>query len=388
MRAPPTPPPIDDPRRIGTGGHPRRSAWRIAGAIAGTIACTVALSSCRWVVAGPVAPFAPTPRGARTEIGCAGATCSDSVDIIALGVDGYLLVPWRDTTTLVMTPPSISNPSLARLALVDWWWGTRPHAARVAARVASLPGVEASRLARVAAVLVGHGHYDHAMDIPPLAALLPNATVFGSRTATNLLAPAPGLRLRAVDDLVGRSGTQIGESIAIGPALRVRPIAWAHAPNIARFTFASGSQRTPRTRLPRSTHGWKMGEPLAWAIDVLDARGDVALRLFHHDAGAAREVVLRAMDVLATMPAARTTVVIMTAANYDKATAYPDAMLATLQPDHLLLGHWEDFFRAPEQPLRIVRGIRGRELIPIVERFQQQRWTALAPGATLRVRLR
>lgn len=346
------------------------------------------LSSCRWVVAGSVAPFAPTPRGARTDIGCTDGTCSDSVDIIALGVDGYLIVPWRDTTTLVMTPPSITNPSLARLALVDWWWGTRPHAARVAARVSSLPGAPASRLGRVAAVLVGHGHYDHAMDVPPLAALLPNATIFGSRTVTNLLAPAPGLRLHPVDDIVGSDGTQTGASMALGPAVRVRPIAWAHAPNFARFTFASDSQRTPRKRLPRSTHGWRMGEPLAWAIDVLDARGDVALRLFHHDAGADREVVLRALEVLATMPAARTTVVIMTAANYDKATAYPDAMLATLQPDHVLLGHWEDFFRAPEQPLRIVRGIRGQELVPIVERFQQQRWTALAPGATLRVRLR
>lgn len=345
---------------------------------------------------GPVAPFAPTPQGARTTVGCTSA-CTDSVDIIALGVDGYLVVPWRDTTTLVMTPPSITNPSLARMALVDWWWGTHANPTRVTARLTSLPGADRARLSRVAAVLVGHGHYDHAMDIPALLPLLPNASVFGSTTVANLLAPAFGNvdasspaatpQLRDIMPSVGREAAHPGESLPLGQLLRVRPIAWAHAPNVARLTFASGEQRTPRRTLPRTTHGWMMGEPLAWAIDVLGAKGDVALRLFHHDAGAPREVVLRAIDVLATMPPARRTVAIMTAANFDKASGYPQVMLATFQPDHLLLGHWEDFFRAPERPLRIVRGIRGRELVPIVEQFQQQRWTALAPGATLRIRI-
>jgi hypothetical protein len=77
---------------------------------------------------------------------------------------------------------------------------------------------------------------------------------------------------------------------------------------------------------------------------------------------------------------------IITTANFDQAPSYPDILLASLAAQRVLLGHWADFFRSPEQSERVVRGIHARQLVEIVQRYQGDRWTALRAGATLRVR--
>jgi hypothetical protein len=330
------------------------------------------------------------PANTRRELSLCPTVCSDSVDVVAMGVDGYLIVPWADTTRLVMTPPAYSNPTLWHLALRDWWWGTRPNRDRIAQRLHANTEAQPARLANVRAVLVGHGHYDHLMDLPPLFPYLSNATVYGNSTVVRALYPTqrmPAPPLVDVTATVGRSSTAPGADIVVGPRVRVRPIAWAHAPNIGGWTIASGHYDANRSTLPRTVHGWRMGEPLAWTVDVLDSHGGVVLRLFHHDAAATLSVVRNALAAIATMPSAAHTVVILSAANWDQANAYPSALLASLEPDQVIFGHWEDFFRSPTKRPKVVRGIRAAELIATVEKFVGPRWTVLEPGSTVRVRL-
>ena len=343
---------------------------------------------CQWLHTGNPAAFRPQEARTIRTIGACGAsgvTCRDSIDIVAMGVSGYLIIPWRDTTQLVMTPPSWTNPTLWWMALGDWWLGSSPDRALVTRRLRDIPAAGPDRLAHVRAILVGHGHYDHLMDLPPLAPLLHNATVYGSETVARLLGPTT-LHTMAVDSLIGTDARHPGRSFLVGDAIRVRAIEWEHAPNIGNLTIADGDQHAPRRRLPRSVHGWKKGRVLAYAIDMGMRTDSVDVRLFMHDAAASPDVVRRAAAVLETMPRARHTIAIIAAANFDQAHAYPDILLAHLAPEHVILGHWEDFFRSPEQSPRIVRGIKGRDLVRIVERFQGAQWTALAPGATLRVR--
>jgi L-ascorbate metabolism protein UlaG (beta-lactamase superfamily) len=330
-------------------------------------------------------PLAPVPAGTARVLSLCVASCRDSVDVVALGVDGFLVVPWRDTSRLVMTPPSYSNPSLWHLALRDWWWGTRSNSARVARGIAAAPTAQ-SRLGRVQAVLVGHGHYDHLLDLPALLPAMPNATVYGSATVAHLLrpafgqAPATGLPSRTM-------AVTAGTPIEIGPVVQARPLAWGHAPNVAGWTIASGRYTSDRHTLPRTVHGWRMGDPLAWVIDVRGSDGRVALRLFHHDAAASLDIVRAALAEMQRMPRAAHTVVIMSAANWDQAAGYPGALLATLEPDHVVFGHWEDFFRPPTASPKVVRGISARALVTEVERYVGPQWSALAPGATLHIRV-
>ncbi|MBY0491957.1 MAG: MBL fold metallo-hydrolase [Gemmatimonadaceae bacterium] len=349
--------------------------WRRCG-----VALLLLLSSCRWLSAGDPAPFAPTPAAGQRVLSFCASVCADSVDVVALGVDGYLIVPWRDTTRLVMTPPSYSNPSLWHLALRDWWWGTRPNTARIAAGLAAVPTATA-RLTQVRAVLVGHGHYDHALDLPSLLPRLPHATVYGSATVAHLLRPAVGTAAGGVVAVTP------GQAVPIGPVLRAQALAWGHAPNVAGWTLAPGRYTTDRTTLPRTVHGWRMGEPLAWSIDILGRDGSVALRLFYHDAAASLDIIRAAVAELQRLPHAAHTVVVLSAANWDQHASYPAALLASLEPDHVLFGHWEDFFRSPSARPKVVRGINARELVQEFERYVGPRWSVLAPGATLRIRL-
>lgn len=342
-------------------------------------------SGCHWLHAGNPDAFRPQAAYTTLTVTACESVCQDSLDIVAMGVSGYLILPWRDTTQLVMTPPSYTNPTLWWMVLADWWRGSTSNHALVARRVREVPMAGPDRLARVRAVLVGHGHYDHLMDLPALAPLLPNATVYGSRTVANLLAPTT-LSVVAVDSLAGTDRTHPGHSFSVGKGMRAHAVAWEHAPNIGTLTIADDQLHAPVARLPRSVHGWKQGEVLAYVIDLESEPDSVDVRLFIHDAAAGPDVVRRAVGVLGTLPPARHTIVVIAAANYDQAQAYPDILLAHLAPDHVILGHWEDFFRSPEKSPRIVRGIRGAELVRVVERFQGSRWTALSPGATLRFR--
>ena len=352
----------------------------------------LALSACRWVTTGSPTALRPAPANAVQVVDACASACADSLDLVAMGVAGYLLVPWQDTTRLVLTPPMFTNPTVPWLVLGDLLLGTRPDTAQITRRLAAMPAAGTERLGRVRAVLVGHGHYDHLLDLPPLLPHMPHARVYGSETVRNLLAPvtslADSMRV-AVDTLAARHGAQAGQSIAVSPLIQLRAITWAHAPNIGSLTIAPGHQRTPRRTLPRTVHGWKMGTPYAWVVDVRqrpDPSAAVAVRLVYHDAAADADVQRRAAEVMATMPPAHVTVVIMTAANFDQANAYPDVLLAHLTPQHVLVGHWEDFFRSSSRPERVVRGTNAEALVRRLTPFVDTRWSAPRAGAVTRVR--
>lgn len=355
------------------------------------VVCLVAagISGCRWLRTGSPQPLRPTASAAVLHVDACRGPCTDSVDVVAMGVAGYLVVPWRDTTRLVLTPPMFTNPTVWWMTFGDLLFGTRPDTARISRRLAAMPTANADRLSRVHAVLVGHGHYDHLIDLPPLVPRMPRAVVYGSETVRNLLAPVPGLdtaRRVAVERIAGRDREHAGEAIAVGPAVEVRVMPWAHAPNVGSITIAPGQQRTPLRALPRTVHGWKLGTTYAYAIDLLDANRTVAWRIVYHDASASADVQRQAAAVLAGMPPARQTAVIMTAANFDILPLYPDVLLAHLAPQHVVLGHWDDFFRSSERTERVVRGIDAPDLVARLEPYVGERWSAPRAGAVTRFR--
>lgn len=352
-------------------------------------AITATSSACRYLVTGAPEVLHPTPANAVRTVDACGAACVDSVDVVSLGVAGVLVVPWRDTTNLVLTPPSFTSPSIPWLAFGDWLFGTHADSARIAQRIAAMPAANDGRLSRVRAVLVGHGHYDHLLDLPPMLPRMPRATVYGSNTVTNMLAPVPGLtdsRRVAIDSVAGTSARQSGRSLTVSAAVSVRPIRWAHAPNIGSFTIAPGDQRTPRRTLPRTVHGWKMGQPYAWVIDLLAGNGSVAWRFVYHDASADAAVQRQAAEAISAMPMAHATAILATAANFDQLPLYPDITMAHLAPAHVLLVHWDDFFRDPSAPQRVVRGIRADSLIARLQPYVGNRWSAPAAGSITRFR--
>ena len=348
--------------------------------------CCLALAGCRWFVSGDAAEFSPVRSDSvHRVVTCAPSACTDSMDVIAMGVSGYLFMAWRDTMHLAMTPPAFTNPSVARVLLGDWFLGTTADTARMMRRLAAMPMVQ-SRLARVGPVLAGHGHYDHLMDLPPMMRRMPNARVYGSRTVVNLLAGDPALRGRTeqVDTLAAVDTTTPGRWVTTAP-WRFKAIDWEHAHNFPGISYSPGEVKVPATGMPRTAAGWKRGRVFAYAIDLIAADSSTACRLFVHDAAASVPVVERASTVLRREAPARAIITVISAANYDRVSGYPDTLLRRLSPRHVVLGHWEEFFRSPEKSWRRVRGIDGNALRARVKAQVDSQWNALEPGAVLRV---
>lgn len=345
------------------------------------------LSSCRWFVSGDPAELAPVRSDSvHRVVTCLFPTrCTDSLDVIAMGVSGYLFMAWRDTTRLAMTPPAFTNPSLTRVLLGDWWLGTSANTGRITRRLASMPMVQ-RRLARVGPVLAEHGHYDHLMDLPPLMQRMPGARVYGSGTVANLLAGDPALlgRTERVDTLAAVDTTTPGRWVDLAP-WRFKAIDWEHARNFPGVSYSPGEVKTPANGMPRTAAGWKRGRVLAYALDLVAADSSTACRVFVHSAAASVQVVRRASDLLRHEAPARATLTIVSAANYDRVSGYPDTLLRRLTPRHVVLGHWEEFFRSPEKSWRRVRGIDGNALRERVQAQVGNHWSALEPGAVLRV---
>jgi hypothetical protein len=240
----------------------------------------------------------------------------------------------------------------------------------------------------VAALLVGHAHYDHALDVPRVAARwVPRARVYGSGTLKNILAGARELdtaRVVSLDGLAADSAHVGRWTYLPGGRIRFMALRSSHAPNFAWWTIANDAQAEPRTDLPRSAYGWKMGPVYAYLIDVTTADDTTrpAFRVFYQDA-AARDRHAR-LPPFAARDSLPVDVAIVCVGNFQNLHArdYPRAMLRQLRPRHVVLGHWEDFFRAASDSLRVIPFTDTGELVRRVERsVGAGNWVTLQPLA-------
>jgi hypothetical protein len=129
-------------------------------------------SSSSWRGASPPRLGPGEPAEGGTPLCCARGT--EGITVQYLGVGGWL---FRFGGDALLTAPFFSNPSLLDVGV----GGIAPDTATIDR---FLPPV-----GDVSALLMGHGHYDHLMDVPYiLRRHAPEAQLFGSATATNLVA--------------------------------------------------------------------------------------------------------------------------------------------------------------------------------------------------------
>lgn len=296
-----------------------------------------------------------------------------------LGVGGWLL-HWHGEGVLIA--PSFSNPSLMNRG------GLPP--VRVAANKAKI--IEFMPQANdVTMLLVGHGHYDHLLDVPwVMATKTPNATLYGSTTVKNILHAfsdqqkmsaqgEPWVDSKRVVDATpnmvktpGCEGAKVHANgtwiTSTGGYIRVMPIQSMHASHMLGFTVADGESPELNT-IPTTVFGWKQGQSMAWLIELWDTRLDSNLdgkkpvyRIHFQDSAATPPCGLppavidgKKMDV---------DVEILGVSGWDKVSNYPDELLKRTRPQRILLGHWENFFgndlkTAPTpMPLQDVDGMR------------------------------
>jgi L-ascorbate metabolism protein UlaG (beta-lactamase superfamily) len=265
------------------------------------------------------------------------------IEVTYLGVGGWVV---RRGASAVLFAPLFSNPSLFRTGL-----GTiEPDTLRIDRALAELD----VDLGDVSLILSGHGHYDHAMDVPHVMERhAPRARLLANGTSAHQLAPwGLGARITVVDDSAGDQRVA-GRWITQGD-VRVMPFRSVHAPHFEGYTFFQGRRERDLIERPRTAQEWLDGETVSYLVDFMEG-GRVVFRMFYQDAVAAEPFGLVTDSLLDESAGGRSVdLAVLVPSTFSSVPWHPEATVDNVRPRHVLLGHWEDFFRPPSpEPERL-----------------------------------
>lgn len=328
-------------------------------------------------------------------VGCAPQECGDSSGIISvtyLGTSGILVEHGHHA---LLTAPFFSNPALAgRWPNGIQWLQGGPRISPDSAIIERLLPRSADR---ALAILVGHGHYDHLLDVPYIAThRAKSATIFGGPSVGHMLMGEPRLRSNP-GRVVTISRDSAGDSARDGEwfyssdsAFRFVAIVAGHAPTYRiapwSFTFAASRVLTDRDSLPHTAAQWKMGEPYAFLIDVLsDPPRHTIFRLYFQDAPSEPPLGFPSPARLAER---RTDLAILCAATSSNVSSAPDSLVRVLRPAAVMVTHWESFFRSQLLDPSLSRATDLRQFARGLRRSLPPRagWVMPLPRQTIRFR--
>jgi hypothetical protein len=276
----------------------------------------------------------------------------DALSIQYLGVGGHIL---SYKGTQIMTAPSFTNPHF----MVSGPFF--PLSADEEKIDQYLPDVS-----EVEMVLVGHGHYDHMLDVPyVMQKHATKAHIYGSDTIARTIKPAlEDHRIHGMNDVMAQDGKPGKWVYSTSGKVRIMAIKSDHAPHIMGLKLIFGEVEEDLEELPWHGFGWKEGQTLAFVIDFLEEDKSVAHRIFYQDAASQQPLGL----VPDFKDNKKVDVAILCPASFDQVDDYPESIVKNTQANSYVLGHWEDFFAndlAGEQ--RVLRLLDQEEFVERLE---------------------
>jgi L-ascorbate metabolism protein UlaG (beta-lactamase superfamily) len=270
----------------------------------------------------------------------------DPVRLVYLGSGGWIM---QHRDEMVMAGPLFSNPGIFKTGIL----GIRSDTAVVNEY---MTGYDSTYdVSRTSAILVGHAHYDHLMDVPQVARrFAPEAEIVASRTSRNILGTWSGVgdRVRVVNDGAGDQRTT-GEWLRYGERTRVMALRSHHAPHFDGYTLYRGTRETPMTEEPSWATDWVEGRTFAFLVDFMSPTDpdSVAFRIYYQDAVAPPPAGFAPDEVVRERPV---DVAILVPATFDQVDWHPEAFIENLRPRSAILGHWEDFFGPMDEPTKAI----------------------------------
>jgi len=193
------------------------------------------------------------------------------------------------------------------------------------------------------AIIVGHTHFDHALDVPDLARMT-GARVFGSRSASALCL-ARGVHEDRVDVVETTAGSAPVERES-GP-FRLRFIPSAHAGLVlGRVPFPG--EISDCSDVPMRAEAYRCG-----AVFGVEIR--VAGRTLYHLGSA--ELVDASVDVK------NVDLLLLCVAGWITSHRLPERIGARIAPGAVLLSHWDDFLRPMEKKARLLPAMQMPRLV-------------------------
>ena len=280
-------------------------------------------------------PCVPSP---RTELP------ADQAAVRYLG-GGGLYVEWQETALLLA--PFFSNPGILRVR-----FGHLSSDAEAVRR-----GLGAMDLTRVRAIAAGHSHYDHLADLPGVAeTYAPTARIYVNRAGFNALAPLAPLTGRVIS-LEGEEGNDwiwLRDVDGNREPVRFRKVESEHAPQFFHYHFAAGPIDQPWTEdwQRRWTSNLRAGTTFAFVIDLMSQDlQEVRFRMYYQDAANPDGKGLPSFDGIDEHGF---DLAVLCMASYQFVHHHPEYIIGGLRPRHVLVTHYEDFFRNTRKSVRFV----------------------------------
>ena len=296
-----------------------------------------------------------------------------AVSVQYLGVGGYL---FRYGKSALMTAPMFTNPTLFKLASLTRLKTDEGLVDRL------LPSVD-----DVEIILVGHSHYDHLMDVPYIMEKrAPKAVVYGSKTMGHIMSAAVDKsRIVTIDTHAAKGGSPGQWIYNQNRTIRFMAIESEHAPHFVGIKFLpEGPYKKDLKRLPRTVFGWVEGETYAYLIDFLDEQGGVVFRVHYQDA--ASRPPFGFVPELPADDQRRVDLAILCVASFTQVNNYPEGIIRHIKPKHVILGHWEDFFRKQGKPVKALRATNVGNFIKRLEAVlpEDSQWFLPKPFTRMR----
>jgi hypothetical protein len=278
---------------------------------------------------------------------------TDEVRVTFLGVGG-VIVRWQGAS--IMTAPFYSNPTMAEIAFSE------AHTDR-----GLVDALLRDDVSDVRAILCGHSHYDHLMDVPYVALhkatradvvgneemvklLQPIEARLGAREPANRLVPlerdhgydVPGAPIH-VEAIPSEHSPQIGPRLEGSTA---RLLSWLVP--LPEVTLWRGEHEDALDRIPERVGQWPAGTTLAFVIELLEpGTRSVAFRIYYQDSPTRKPY--------GYPPAATGTLrydlAILCMGGATEFSSFPKDIVAHLDPRFVMGIHWEDFFSPRKLPL-------------------------------------
>jgi hypothetical protein len=268
----------------------------------------------------------------------------DAVQVTFLGVGG-LIIRWQGAA--VMAAPLYSNPTIGEIALSEI------HSDRQ--RIDALMRQDVSN---VRAIVSGHAHYDHLMDVPYVALhKAKDVDLVGNNAMVKLLAPIKG-SLGETRKLVSLESPSPPVYDVPRSRFRIRSVVSQHSPQMGprligwvprllglfihfpRVTLWRGEDEEPAKELPVRAGTWPAGTTQAFVIELLEPDDTVAFRIYYQDSPTAPPYGYPDWPKTSS----RYDLAILCMGGATEYKAFPRDIVRYLGPAYVMGIHWENFF--------------------------------------------
>ena len=205
-----------------------------------------------------------------------------------------------------------------------------------------------ANLSNVSAVFITHAHYDHILDVPHLykRVFSKQPIIYGSKTANNLLSNLiPKNNLVNVQDSASQFSKPDMHWVKAGPNFRVLPILSDHAPHLKFIKLFDGEATatpTPDEYYAGSKLAiWKEGRTLAYLVEIIENTD--TFRIHIQTSACTPNDGLPPQAYM--QQTGKVDVSMFCMASFDNVDNYPDKLVSYLNPQKIIIVHWENFFK-------------------------------------------